>query len=105
MSSKYKIRDQDKLYFVSFAVVYWVDVFTRKEYRDLFLISLEHCRHKKGLEVYAWCIMSNHVHLIIGSSLDPIEAILRDLKKYTATKIIEAIKSNNKESRKEWIIR
>ncbi|WP_207429365.1 hypothetical protein [Pedobacter sp. SYSU D00535] len=35
MSAKYKIRDQQKLYFVSFAVVYWLDVFIRNEYRAL----------------------------------------------------------------------
>ncbi len=28
----YKITDQGAMYFVSFAVVGWVDVFTRKEY-------------------------------------------------------------------------
>ena len=31
----YKIIDQGGLYYVSFAVVAWVDVFTRKEYRDI----------------------------------------------------------------------
>jgi putative transposase len=37
MSRKYKIRDQDKLYFVTFTVIYWLDVFTRQMYRDIFL--------------------------------------------------------------------
>jgi len=56
-----------------------------------------------GLEVYAWCIMSNHVHLIIGTEKDSMESILRDLKKYTANKLIETIKENNTESRRNWM--
>lgn len=39
MSEKYKIRDQDKLYFITFAVVYWVDVFIRQAYKDVIIDS------------------------------------------------------------------
>jgi REP-associated tyrosine transposase len=52
MSSKYKFRDQTKAYFVSFAVVYWIDVFIRNEYRDIVLNSLKTCQSTKGLEIY-----------------------------------------------------
>ena len=104
MSSKYKFQDQRKLYFVLFSVVNWIDVFTRKYYRDIFLDSLRFCQENKGLEIYAWCIMSNHVHLIIGTSQMPMQDIIRDLKKYTSVKIIEAIKENQQESRKEWLL-
>ena len=76
MSSKYKFQDQRKLYFVSFSVVNWIDVFTRKYYRDIFLESLRFCQENKGLEIYAWCIMSNHVHLIIGTSQMPMQDII-----------------------------
>ena len=76
MSSKYKFQDQRKLYFVSFSVVNWIAVFTRKYYRDIFLDSLRFCQENKGLEIYAWCIMSNHVHLIIGTSQMPMQDII-----------------------------
>ena len=69
-----------------------------------FLDSLRFCQGNKGLEIYAWCIMSNHVHLIIGTSQMPMQYILRDLKKYTSVKIIEAINENQQESRKEWLL-
>ena len=51
----YKIIDQGGLYYVSFAVVAWVDVFTRKDYRDIVIESLQHCQQEKGLIVYGWC--------------------------------------------------
>ena len=57
----YKITDQGAMYFVSFAVVGWIDIFSRKEYRDIIIESLKYCQEHKGLVIYAWCIMSNHV--------------------------------------------
>ena len=35
MSRNYKFHNSEGLYFVSFAVVGWLDVFTRNEYKDL----------------------------------------------------------------------
>jgi len=67
MSIKYKFHDSTAIYFVSFAVVGWIDVFTRTVYRDLLLESLTYCRKEKGLNLHAWVIMSNHVHLIVSS--------------------------------------
>ena len=104
MSSKYKVRDQEKLYFVSFAVVYWLDVFIRNEYKALFLDSVKYCQTNKGLEVYGWCIMSSHVHMIVGTTDKPIEGIIRDLKSFTSKGIREAIQANPQESRKEWLL-
>ena len=34
MSTKYKFLDPEGIYFVSFASVVWVDVFTRIEYKN-----------------------------------------------------------------------
>ena len=104
MSTKYKFRDQSKLYFVSFAVVYWIDVFIRNEYKDILVDSWRFCQKSKGLELYAWCIMTSHVHLIIGTHDNNMEAILRDMKRHTSGKLREAIKVNSKESRREWML-
>ena len=48
MSRKYKFRDNDKLYFVSFAVVEWIDLFIRNEYKDIIIKSLEYCIKNNG---------------------------------------------------------
>ena len=45
----YKIRNQSAIHFVTFAVVEWVDVFTRKDYRDIILESIRFCQKEKGL--------------------------------------------------------
>ena len=83
------------MYFVSFAVVYWIDLFIRNEYKNILLESWKYCQSKKGLDLYAWIIMSSHVHLIIGSHENKLEDIMRDMKK---TYLIRIKKGNSKPS-------
>jgi REP element-mobilizing transposase RayT len=61
-------------------------------------------KKKKGLEIYAWVIMSNHIHLMAGSNKNDLSGTIRDLRKYTSKRIIELI-STSGESRKEWMLR
>ncbi|MGL1887482.1 MAG: transposase [Reichenbachiella sp.] len=105
MRRNYKIRDQDKLYFVSFATVNWIDVFVRTDYKEIVVESLRYCISEKGLEVYGWCIMTSHIHLIIGTKGEnKLEDIIRDLKRHTSKSILKSIEDNNQESRREWLL-
>ena len=105
MSRKFKIRDQEAVHFVTFTTIHWLDVFIRVEYRDIFLDSIRFCQKYKGLEVYAYCIMTSHVHMIIGRhGKQNLEAVVRDIKKFTSVKIIEAIVQNDQESRKKLLL-
>ncbi len=69
MSRKYKFGEKEGAYFISFATVYWIDVFTRVDYFDTIIESLDLCRKNKGMEIYGYCIMPSHIHLIFRSSL------------------------------------
>ena len=100
----YKITDQGAMYFVSFAVVGWVDVFTRKDYRDVVIESLKYCQEEKGLIIYGWCIMSNHLHLIISAKENNVSDVLGDFKKFTSKQLIKSIFEHPGESRKEWMM-
>jgi putative transposase len=104
MSIKYKFRDQDQLYFISFSVVYWMDLFIRNEYKQIMLDSWRHCQKHKGLEIYGWCIMTSHVHMIVGSHGNKLENIMRDMKKHTSLALKKAITDHPGESRKEWLL-
>ena len=104
MGFAYKIYDQEGQYFITCTVHQWVDVFTRRDYIDIFLDSIRFCQSNKGLEVHAWVIMSNHVHMIVSSSKGKLSDTIRDFKKFTATKIVKAIEYNPKESRKRWLL-
>ena len=104
MGFAYRVYDQHGVYFVTFTVHQWVDVFTRSAYSDLMLENLRYCQQHKGLKIYAWVIMSNHCHLIISTEGFKLSDVIRDFKKYTAKKIYEAIEKNDVESRKRWLL-
>lgn len=105
MSRKYKFHNPKGVYFISFAVQGWVDVFTRNCYKNILVENLEYCQKNKGLELFAWCIMTNHVHLIARAQDGFIlPDILRDFKKFTSKAIIQEIKFNIQESRREWLL-
>ncbi|MGZ3871929.1 MAG: transposase, partial [Mucilaginibacter sp.] len=73
-------------------------------YKDILVDSLKFCMEQKGLQLYAWVIMSNHVHLIIGTKDKPVESILRDMKRHTSKAITKAINENLQESRRDWML-
>ena len=101
---KYLISDQNSPYFLTCTVIHWIDLFTRKVYRDIITDSLNYCVESKGLEVNAWVIMSNHIHLVVkAKETYRISDILRDFKKHTSKKMQEAILSGP-ESRREWLL-
>jgi len=66
--------------------------------------SLRYCQQHKGLELYAWCLMTSHAHLIISSEAENLSGILRDLKRHTAKEVLRAIEENAQESRREWML-
>ncbi|OFY85692.1 MAG: hypothetical protein A3F72_12135 [Bacteroidetes bacterium RIFCSPLOWO2_12_FULL_35_15] len=49
MSEKYK-TDSTGLYFVSFSVAGWIDVFTRREYQEILIESIQYCQKNKKSE-------------------------------------------------------
>lgn len=104
MSRKYKFRNPNGLYFVTFTVIKWIDAFTRTEYIDVMLDSWKFCQKNKKLRIHAWCIMSNHVHMIISSDND-LPSLMRDMKSFTSRKLRNAIIKNPKESRKSWMLK
>ena len=104
-ADKYLISDKAGCYFVTFTVIHWIAIFSRKEYRDIIVDCLNYCIDHKGLVVYAWVIMSNHIHLVITTRSDHgnISEIIRDLKKHTSKEITKEIQAIP-ESRKEWLL-
>ena len=80
MSFAYKIYDQHSMYYVTFTVHQWADIFTRSLYADIVLDSLRFCQKEKGLIIYALVIMSNHIHLILRSETNNLSVSIRDFK-------------------------
>ena len=104
MSTKYKATTTGEAFFITITVVGWIDVFTRINQKYVLVNALQHCQHNKGLEIYAYCIMSSHVHLLCKAENGFILSdVIRDFKKFTSKKIIQTI-IEEPESRREWML-
>jgi REP element-mobilizing transposase RayT len=68
VSDKYKITEKDRPYYLTLTVVGWIDVFTKPNHKAVITEPLNYCQQNKGLEIYGWCLMSNHLHLIAKAS-------------------------------------
>jgi REP element-mobilizing transposase RayT len=104
MSTKYKATMPGKAYFVTLTTVCWIDLFTRLSLRNIIVNSLNHCSRNKGLEIYAYCLMPSHLHMMCrASEEDRLYDIMRDFKTFTSKMIIRNI-VNETESRQEWLL-
>ncbi|NBG65088.1 REP-associated tyrosine transposase [Acidiluteibacter ferrifornacis] len=105
MSTKYKVNDNSKPYYITTTIVGWVDVFTREVQKERLVESLKYCQESKGLIIYAWCLMTNHLHMICQSSDEevPLSDIIRDFKRFTSKQILITIEEEP-ESRREWML-
>jgi len=95
------MRNQQGLHFTTYTVIEWLDIFTCPLYKDLIIDSLRYCQRHRGLEPFAYCLMSNHIHLIARAADDYVLSdIMRDFKKFTAKQVFQALRTNQQESRR-----
>lgn len=99
----YKIQDQSGMYFLTFQIVNWIDIFTRQIYRDLIIDSFKYSIENKGFEIYAYVIMSNHIHILCRSNEGNLSGTIRDIKGFTSKEMFKLIETEN-ESRRKWMI-
>jgi REP element-mobilizing transposase RayT len=78
--------------------VEWLPVFTHKKYFEIIIQSLKFCQNHKGLEIYAYVILDNHLHLVIFGP--DVAQIIGSFKKFTARQIIKQLQEDNK----KWLL-
>ena len=79
-------------------------MFIRERYFEIVTESLVFCRKEKGMEIYCYCIMPSHVHLIFRAKENNPGDVLKSFKTYTSKALQKAIEENIQESRKEWML-
>jgi len=104
MSNAFKIHKQESCYYLTLQIVYWIDIFSRSRYCDLVTDSLNYAADKKGLEIFAYVIMTNHIHLLLRSSQEELSSTIRDFKRHTSRHITKSILTEP-ESRREWMLK
>ena len=105
MSQKYPIAEPRGCYLVTLNTIDRVDLFIRPFFKQIIVESLNYFIEKKGLSVYGWCLMTNHLHLIVQPR-DGFElsALISDFKAFTAKIILEDLNADS-DIRRTWIMK
>jgi len=63
-----KQDQENSVHFLTITVIEWIDILTKPEYFKIITDSLSYCRQNKGLLLYAYVIMTNHIHLMVAAA-------------------------------------
>lgn len=76
---------RQEIYFLTFIVKRRYYLFDRHNRWDILLDSLRYCQKNKGLKIYHWVFMLNHIH-VIAKCMDMI-GFTRDFKTFTSKEL------------------
>ncbi|MBC7903686.1 MAG: transposase, partial [Gemmatimonadaceae bacterium] len=104
MAEKKSSQNNSACYYVTFNVTDWIGLFVRPAYKQAVVESLNSFIESKGLVVYAWCLMSNHLHLLTKTRSNiNFSVTVRALKKDISKKLF-ALMATEPDIRKEWML-
>ena len=96
--NRYRVyKEAYNVYFSTSTIVEWLPVFTTDIYFNIIIDSLEYCQTNKGLNLIAYVIMPEHIHLVT-SNLEEVNLsdIMRDFKRFTSQEISRQLEKDNK---------
>ena len=72
-----RLKCESGIYHIMVRGINKQDIFLLDADRERFLKILEECKLVCGFELYAYCLMRNHVHLLIKECDEPLELIMK----------------------------
>ncbi len=88
-SKRINKEESNNYYFLTFTIKNWYYILDRYERWNILAESLNYCVENKGLKIYAYVFMINHLHLLVYSP--DVQGFVRDFKKYTSFRIFKNI--------------
>ncbi|MDZ7722876.1 MAG: transposase [candidate division KSB1 bacterium] len=89
MRDRYKILTDEGIYFLTSTIVEWLPVFTKRRYFEIIIDSLNYCMKYKNLELYAYVILDNHLHLVAAA--ENLRSVVASFRKFTSKAIIKQL--------------
>ena len=103
LSNEKPILPLDSCYFLTLNIVDKIDLFVRPAYKQVIADALNHFVRTQGVHLYAWCLMSSHLHLVLRTKDGVAPAYFeRDFKKYTTPALLKTIEVEM-DLRREWM--
>lgn len=91
--SRYKQYEPWYPYLFTSSFAHGLPLFSKPEITGYLIDAIRHHQSQNNLKVYAWCIMENHFHLIVGH--EDLKRCMQSIKSFTAKQILDLLKSNN----------
>lgn len=76
-------------HFLTCTVVNWIPLFSKVELAQIILDSLSFLQRQQRLELYAYVIMENHIHLLASAA--NLSKEMRTFKSFTARSIVDLL--------------
>ena len=95
MRSRYKIHNENGIFFVTSTIVKWIPVFVNEKYFDIMLNTMKHYQKNNDLLIYAYVFMPDHFHMVISNA--DVSKIMQSAKKFSAKEIIKNLRTDENE--------
>ena len=91
-------EDKNKIHFLTFTTIEWIDIFTKPEYFNLIINTFKHCQKNQGLLLYGFVIMTNHIHCLVSANKEScsLEDIVASFKKFTTSQTKKLLEKDNR---------
>ena len=93
--SRYRFTEHDRPHFLTCTVVEWLPVFTRQEAVNVLFDSWRYLRERKGLKLYGYVVMENHLHAV--AQAENLPSVWSGFKSHTAREIISLLEASGAE--------
>jgi REP-associated tyrosine transposase len=94
----------DSCYFLTLNTVDKIDVFVRPAYKQAIADALNYFVEMQWVSIYAWVLMSSHLHLLLRPKEASAPAYFeRDFKKYTTPLVLKAMEMEM-DFRRDWMM-
>ena len=88
--NRYVITEANQPHFMTCTIMEWLPVFTRPEAVRIVLDCWQYQRENKGLKLYGYVILENHLHFIAQAS--DLDKCISQFKSFTARRVIDHLK-------------
>ena len=89
--TRYRFGDDHQPHFMTNTVVAWITVFSYLDFAHVILNSWRFLQRERGVTIFAWVIMENHLHWI--ASGPSLSKRVGEFKSFTATTILKLMES------------
>jgi REP element-mobilizing transposase RayT len=95
-----RVRDftPDRIYFITYTIYKWINIFTEEKYFDLIYKWFDYMKEHYNNKIHGYVIMPNHLHVLLYiSEYSPdVSKLIQNAKRFQAYDIVDYLTLSNK---------